>query len=46
MLKILEKEVWFFDEVLEEKLVIVLDEVKVEFFDRKKDYRFLVWILK
>lgn len=46
MLKILEKEVWPFDEVPEEKPVTALDEAKAEFSDRKKDYRFLAWILK
>lgn len=46
VLKILEKEVWPFDEVPEEKPVTALDEAKAEFSDRKKDYRFLAWILK
>lgn len=46
MLKILEKEVWPFDEVPEEKPVTAFDEAKSEFSDRKKDYRFLASILK
>ena len=46
VLKILEKEAWPFDEVPEEKPATALDEAKAEFSDRKKDYRFLAWILK
>jgi len=46
VLKILEKEVWPFDEVPEEKPVTAFDEAKSEFSDRKKDYRFLASILK
>ena len=46
VLKILEKEVWPFDEVPEEKPVTAYDEAKAEFSDRRKDYRFLASILK
>lgn len=46
VVKSLENEVWLFDVILEDKLFIVMEEVKVEFFDKKKDYRDLVRILK
>lgn len=46
MLKILEKELWPFDEVPEEKPVTAFDEAKAEFSDKRKDYRFLASILK
>ena len=44
-MKVLENEVWPFDEIPEEQPPTALDEAKAEFSDRKKDYRNLVAIL-
>ncbi len=44
-MKVLEQEVWPFDEIPEEQPPTALDEAKAEFSNRKNEYRDLVAIL-